>query len=506
MVAHVTTVAFVGIEARPVDVQVQITSGLPAFTIVGLPDKAVAESKERVRAALAAVGLALPPKRITINLAPADLPKEGSHFDLPIAVGLLIAMEVLPKDAIDEFVVVGELGLDGAIQAVPGVLPAALAASGMDKGLICPEACGGEAAWAGDIAVLAPRGLLSLVNHFKGAQVLTPPEARAADDDMKVPDLSEIKGQEAAKRALEVAAAGGHNLLMIGPPGAGKSMLAARLPGILPRLTPSEALEVSMIQSVAGALQGGRISLRRPFRNPHHSASMPALIGGGNRVRPGEVSLAHLGVLFLDELPEFSRQTLDSLRQPIETGQAVVARAQAHVTFPARFQLIAAMNPCRCGHLDDPALACARAPKCAGEYQARISGPMFDRIDIHVDVPAVSAADLTLPPPAEGSRQVAARVARARSLQQQRFRDLGAPATVRTNADADGDLLMKIATPDAGGQSLLTEAVERMKLTARGYHRMLRVARTLADLEGAEAVTRTHVAEALGYRRLVYRG
>jgi len=506
MVAHVTTVAFVGIEARPVDVQVQITSGLPAFTIVGLPDKAVAESKERVRAALAAVGLALPPKRITVNLAPADLPKEGAHFDLPIAVGLLLAMEVLPADAIEEFVVLGELGLDGAIQAVPGVLPAALAASGMNKGLVCPEPCGGEAAWAGDIAVLAPRSILMLVNHFKGSQVLSPPEARPADDELATPDLAEIKGQEAAKRALEVAAAGGHNLLMIGPPGSGKSMLAARLPGILPRLGPSEALEVSLIQSVAGALDGGRISLRRPFRNPHHSASMPALIGGGNRVRPGEVSLAHLGVLFLDELPEFSRQTLDSLRQPIETGQVVVARAQAHVTFPARFQLVAAMNPCRCGHLDDPALACARAPKCAAEYQARISGPMLDRIDIHVDVPAVSAADLTLPPPAEGSAEVAARVARARAIQQDRFRELHAPANVRTNADADGDLLMKIATPDAGGQSLLTEAVDRMKLTARGYHRMLRVARTLADLEGVDAVTRTHVAEALGYRRLVYRG
>jgi magnesium chelatase family protein len=506
MVAHVTTVAFQGIDARAVDVQVQITSGLPAFAIVGLPDKAVAESKERVRAALAAVGLALPPKRITVNLAPADLPKEGSHFDLPIAVGMLMAMGALPADAIADYAVVGELGLDGAIQPVPGVLPAALAAASMDKGLICPEACGGEAAWAGDISVLAPRGLLALVNHFKGSQVLTPPEARPADDMSAGPDLREIKGQEAAKRALKVAAAGGHNLLMIGPPGSGKSMLAARLPGILPPLSPSEALEVSMIQSVAGALEGGRISLKRPFRNPHHSASMPALVGGGNRVRPGEVSLAHLGVLFLDELPEFSRQALDSLRQPLETGQAVVARAQAHVTFPARLQLVAAMNPCRCGHLDDPALACARAPKCAGEYQSRVSGPMLDRIDIHIDVPAVSAADLTLPPPAEGSEEVATRVARARRIQRERLQDLDAPATVRTNADTDGDLLTKVATPDRDGQTLLTEAVDKMKLTARGYHRMLRVARTLADLEGAATITRTHVAEALGYRRLVYRG
>lgn len=506
MVAHVTTVALVGIEARPVDVQVQITSGLPAFTIVGLPDKAVAESKERVRAALSAVGLALPPKRITVNLAPADLPKEGSHFDLPIAVGLLLVMEVMAQDAVDDFAVVGELGLDGAVQAVPGVLPAALAASGLGKGLICPASCGGEAAWAGDIDVVAAPSLLSLVNHFKGTQVLSPPEARPADDSVFVPDLSEIKGQEAAKRALEVAAAGGHNMLMVGPPGSGKSMLAARLPGILPPLSPAEALEASMIRSVAGSLEGGRISLSRPYRNPHHSASMPALVGGGSRVRPGEVSLAHLGVLFLDELAEFSRQSLDSLRQPIETGQAVVARAQAHVTFPARFQLLAAMNPCRCGHLDDPALACARAPRCAGEYQSRVSGPMLDRIDIHVEVPAVSAADLTLPPPAEGTAEVAARVAHARAVQTERLAGMAAPAHVRTNADTDGDMLMKIATPDDAGRTLLGEAVDRMKLTARGYHRMLRVARTLADLEGAADVARRHVAEALGYRRMVYRG
>jgi magnesium chelatase family protein len=502
MVAHINTVAFRGIEAVAVDVEVQITSGLPAFTIVGLADKAVGESRERVRAALSAIGLGLPPKRITVNLAPADLPKEGSHYDLPVALALLVAMEVLPASELEEYVVLGEMGLNADIRAVPGVLPAALHASSLGKGLICPKAAGGEAAWAGGGNVLAAASLIALVNHFKGIQVLAQPEPRPAEEDGNFPDLRDIKGQETAKRALEVAAAGGHNFLMIGPPGSGKSMLASRLPGILPRLSPEEALEISLISSIAGALEGGRISMRRPFRNPHHSASMPALIGGGNKVKPGEVSLAHLGVLFLDELPEFSRVVLDSLRQPIETGEAVVARASAHVTFPARFQLVAAMNPCRCGYLDDASLACARAPRCAGEYQSRISGPLMDRIDIHIDVPGVSAADLSLPPPAEGSAEVARRVEAARAIQRNRYAGTKTPAP-RSNAEAEGEILDRFATPDQAGQSLLTKAVDSMKLTARGYHRILRVARTLADLEGSDSVGRTHVAEALSYRRLL---
>lgn len=500
MVAHVHTVAFQGIEARAVDVQVQMTGGLPAFTIVGLPDKAVAESRERVRAALAAIGLALPPKRITVNLSPADMPKEGSHYDLPIALGLLAVMDAMAEDDLDHRVVLGELALDGAITAVPGVLLAALHALEHDSSLICPAAQGGEAAWAAGIDILAPSDLLVLMNHFKGTQVLSQPEAKLAEEVVEVPDLLDIKGQETAKRALEVAAAGGHNLLMIGPPGAGKSMLASRLPGILPPLTPAEALDVSMIQSIAGELQDGAIRRTRPFRNPHHSASMPALIGGGNRVRPGEVSLAHMGVLFLDELPEFSRQTLESLRQPMETGRAVVARAAAHVSYPARVQVVAAMNPCRCGYLEDAAMACSRAPKCAADYQAKISGPLFDRMDLHVDVPAVSAADLTLPPAAEGSAEIAVRVAKARAVQLARYKALD--ADIRTNAEADGKLLEAVATPDKEGQELLTQAIDRMRLTARGYHRVLRVARTLADLVGRENVTREHVAEALSYRRI----
>jgi len=496
--AHAPTIAFSGIECLDIDVQVQVSSGLPCFTIVGLPDKAVGESRERVRAAFGALGLALPPKRITVNLAPADLLKEGSHFDLPIALGLLGAMGVLPADEVAGCVALGELGLDGSIAPVAGVLPAAIAAHAAGKRLICPGPQGGEAAWAAGVEVLAPVSLLALINHFKGTQVLSRPEPRLAAEAEGGPDLREVKGQESAKRALEIAAAGGHNLLMIGPPGSGKSMLAARLPGLLPPLAPAEALEVSMIHSVAGQLAEGRLLRRRPFRDPHHSASVPSLIGGGLRARPGEVSLAHLGVLFLDELPEFPRAALEALRQPLESGRAVVARANAHVSYPARVQLVAAMNPCRCGHLADPALACSRAPKCAEDYQSRISGPVFDRIDLHVEVPAVRPADLALPPPAEGTAEVAARVAGARAIQAARYAAQG----IRTNAEADGAVLEAAAPLDAAGRRLLVEAAERMHLSARGWHRVLRVARTLADLEGASSLSRLHVAEALSYRRL----
>ena len=503
MVARIRTVAFQGIDVLDVDVQVQMAEGLPAFTIVGLPDKAVAESRERVRASLSAMGLALPPKRITVNLAPADVLKEGSHFDLPIALALLAAMGVVPRDALQGFAALGEVGLDGALAPVAGVLAAAIHVSANRMGLICPQTQGGEAAWAAGIEVLAPATLLGLINHFKGIQVLSPPRPRLGVDQTSYPDLSDIKGQETAKRALEIAAAGSHNLLMVGPPGSGKSMLAARMPGLLPPLDPAEALEVSMIHSVAGELKGGGLMRRRPFRDPHHSASVAALIGGGLRARPGEVSLAHLGVLFLDELPEFQRAALEALRQPLETGRASVARANAHVTYPARVQLVAAMNPCRCGYLDDPGRACTRVPRCAVDYQSKISGPVFDRIDLHVEVPAVTPADLSLPPPAERTADIAARIAAARDIQKQRYQRVGSAPTIRTNAEADGGLLDQVATPDPAGRKLLADAVDRMRLTARGYHRVLRVARTLADLDRSDGVTRIHVAEALTYRRIV---
>jgi magnesium chelatase family protein len=500
MVAHIETVAFLGLDAKPVDVQVQISGGVPTFTIVGLPDKAVGESRERVRAALSAIGLGLPPKRITINLAPADLPKEGSHFDLPIALGLLVAMDVVQSADLDRYVVLGELSLDGSITGITGTLPAAMAANGRDKGLICPASCGAEAAWAGfeetNPGVLAPGTIIQLINHLKGAQLLSEPTPMKAELGGDLPDMKDIKGQESAKRALEVAAAGGHNMLMVGPPGAGKSMLAARLPGILPPLSPREMLDTSMIASIAGELAEGRLTQRRPYRAPHHSASMAALIGGGLRVRPGEVSLAHSGVLFLDELPEFPRQVLDSLRQPIETGEAVVARANAHTTFPARFQLIAAMNPCRCGHAGDPGRACARLPKCVLDYQAKLSGPLVDRIDLHIDVPPVSARDLALPPPSEGSNDIAARVAAARALQLERYDG----TNILLNAHADGDLLETTVTLSDAGRTLLMEVADQTGLTARGYHRVLRVARTLADLDQVAGVERLHIAEALSYR------
>lgn len=491
-IARVRSFAFLGIDVVPVEVQVQISSGLPAFLIVGLADKAVAEARERVRAALTAMSLALPPKRILINLAPADLQKEGSHFDLAIALGVLAAMEVLPRDEVAGYAAIGELSLDGKINPVNGVLPAALGASAMSLGLICAAEQGGEAAWGGEIEVLAAPDLLSLVNHFRGTQVLTPPELPGLAEAGRGPDLADVKGMETAKRALEISAAGGHSLMLVGPPGAGKSMLAARLPGLLPDLSASEALEVSAIHSVAGLLQGGKLVRRPPFREPHHSASQAAIIGGGPRAKPGEVSLAHRGVLFLDEMPELPRQSIEALRSPIETGRAIIARAAAHVTYPARFQLIAAMNPCRCGHLGDASRECGRAPKCGEDYLSKISGPMLDRIDLCVQVQPVLASEIARTPKGECSSVVSARIAASRERQQARQNGL-------RNAEAELDQLeMSSAASD-----LAEKASDRLRLSARGFTRMLRVSRTIADLADCEQVGRPHVAEALSYRHRI---
>ena len=500
MVAQVTTFAFQGVEARPVTAQVQISGGSNAINIVGLPDKAVSEARERVRSALSAIGLGLPAKRVTVNLAPADLPKEGSHFDLPIALGLLVEMGAAPRDAVEGYAVMGELGLDGSIARVAGALSAAVAANENGLGLICPQACGAEAAWAGgDAEILAPKSLIQLVNHFKGVQILSAPKPGVMDDGPPAPDLKDVKGQESAKRALEAAAAGGHNLLMIGPPGAGKSMLAARLPGLLPPLTPAEMLEISMIQSMAGLLEDGRLTRARPFRAPHHSASMAAMVGGGVRAKPGEASLAHHGVLFLDELPEFSSQVLDSLRQPLETGDVMIARANFHVRYPARFQLVAAMNPCRCGYGKASGRACGRGPNCEAVYQSRVSGPMLDRMDITIDLAPVTPADLAAPASGEDSAAVAARIAAAREVQRARAKTF--PEKPATNAALPDALLTQIAAPDAEGAALLTRAAETLGFSARAYHRILRLARTLADLDGVDGVRRRHIAEAVSYRR-----
>ncbi len=503
MVARINTVAFQGVEIQPVDVQVKISNGLPCFTIVGLPDKAVAESKERVRSALHALGIALPAKRLTVNLAPADVHKEGSHFDLPIALGLLAAMEIIPKVVMEEFVVLGELALDGGIRKVAGVLPAAMHASSNDNALICPADCGGEAAWAGDLNILAPQNLLQIINHMKGTQVLSRPEGKLADDASArhFPNLSEVKGQETAKRALEVAAAGGHNLLMIGPPGAGKSMLASCMPSILPPLSPREALEVLMIHSIAGNLPEGGLMQTRPFRDPHHSASLPALIGGGQKAKPGEVSLAHREVLFLDELPEFSRGSLEALRQPLETAQAVVARVNHHATYPADFQLIAAMNPCRCGYLGDVTQECTKAPRCGSDYQNKLSGPLLDRIDIQIEMPAVNIADLSVSS-GESSAQVAARVIQARTIQLARFKTCD-EENITVNAGANGDILEKTMHMKRSAKDLLTQYSERLKISARSYYRLIRVARTIADLDNAAFdIQDHHIAEALSYKKI----
>ena len=501
MVARVVTVAFQGVEARRVEVEVQLTGGESGIIIVGLGDKAVAESRERVRAAFTGLGLAMPGKRIIVNLAPADLPKEGSHYDLPIALAIMGAMAVLPPDALEGWAAVGELGLDGQIAAVAGALPAAVAVNAWGLGLICPEACGSEAAWAGEVRVLAPRSLIGLINHLRGMQLMSPPKPGEIVDADHGPDLRDVKGQESAKRALEIAAAGGHNILFMGPPGSGKSMLAQRLPGILPPLSAAELLETSMVHSIAGLIAKGTLTRSRPFRAPHHSASMAALVGGGQRAKPGEVSLAHNGVLFLDELPEFSAQALDALRQPLETGEVMVARANAHIRYPARVQIVAALNPCKCGYGGVARGHCGRAPRCQQQYQARVSGPFVDRIDLQIEVPPVTATDLSLPPPREGSAEAAARVAAARALQAERAASAGEGAPI-LNAQAEGDFLEKAAAMDDPARALLAKAAEASRLTARGWTRTIRLARTIADLEGSDAVRRIHVAEALIYRRV----
>ncbi len=498
MVARINTVAFSGIEAKSIDVQVQIADGMPSFSVVGLADKAVAESRERVRSALHSLGLSLPAKRVTVNLAPADITKEGSHYDLPIALGLMAAMDIIPLEDISGYYVLGELALDSSVLPVAGVLPAAIHANSNNMGLICPYSCGQEAAWAGDMEIIAPKNLLQFLNHIKGTQILSIPKVNTErKDNKKYPDLKNVKGQETAKRALEIAATGGHNLLFIGPPGTGKSMMSSCLPGILPPLSAKEALEVSMIHSLAGNLPEGGLIRERPYRSPHHSASQPALVGGGQKAKPGEISLAHKGILFLDELPEFARQTLEVLRQPLETGEAVISRANNHAVYPADFQLIAAMNPCKCGYLGDVSMECSKAPKCGKDYLAKLSGPLLDRFDMFVEVPAVALSDLQKTSDGESSGIIAKRVEKAMQIQKSRNGDI-------LNSSLKGEILENAAVMSDNAKELLLNVAEKMKFSARAYHRVLRVARTIADMdEHSDKIAVSHISEAVSYRRAI---
>jgi magnesium chelatase family protein len=503
MVAKIKTFSFTGIEVTPVDVQVKITSGNPILNIVGLPDKAVGESKERVRAAISSTGISWPFQRITVNLAPADVQKEGSHFDLAIALGIMVEIGVLPQNLVDNFFILGELSLDGSIAAVSGIISAAIGANERNCGIICPYANGAEAAWAGDLEIIAAPDIVTLINHLKGEQLLPRPQNSQIPEAKNYPDLVEVKGQEVSKRALEIAAAGGHNLLMVGPPGTGKSMLASRLAGILPPPSLMEILEINMIASISGKITDGKLITERPYREVHHSCSMPAMVGGGAKAKPGEISLAHNGVLFLDELAEFPRQVLDSLRQPLETGEVNISRVNSHITYPSNFQLIAAMNPCRCGFLGDLNRECKKAPVCGEDYKNKISGPLLDRIDITVNVGAIDIFSGEVKK-GETSEVVAARVLKARELQQKRYEaEIEMKNSPKINAKISGKILEKFCELDDECQKILQTSVAKMQSSMRGITRILRVARTIADLENSQKIEQNHLLEAISYRRKI---